>query len=119
MKKKPPPSVDELQSFFDAHEELKLLVKELREDIREVREELEKIRGEELGYIDELKKEGFIAFDGKTALTSLYEIAGHLIKKIELDSVTPQLLITSFVQKNGKKYSLRTAQDAIQRSKTQ
>jgi hypothetical protein len=70
-------------------------------------------------YIDPLINEGFIADDGKTALTSLDKIAEYLIKVLELDSVTPQLLKFSFVQADGTEYSLRTAQDAIQRSKTQ
>ena len=67
-------------------------------------------------YIRELIEQGYIGPDGKTVMGSLEAIAEFLLTKIE--EVTPQLLINSFVKKDGTKYSLRTAQDAIQRSKT-
>jgi hypothetical protein len=67
-------------------------------------------------YIDDLIQEGYIAGDGKTALASLDNIAEFLKTKIE--SVTPKLLMVSFIQDNGKKFSPRTAQDAVYRNKT-
>jgi hypothetical protein len=63
----------------------------------------------------ELSEQGYVGGDGKTAYSSLDNIAEALFSRIE--SVTPQLLVNSFVQYNGSKYSLRTAQDAIQKTK--
>jgi hypothetical protein len=68
-------------------------------------------------YINELMQQGYIATDGKTVFTSLDNIVESLFTKIE--SVTPQLLVNTFLQTNGSKFALRTAQDAIQRNKAQ
>ena len=66
-------------------------------------------------YISQLIEEGYIADDGKTVLATLEDIAEFLFTKIE--SVTPKLLVKTFLQYDGKKYTLRAAQDAIQRTK--
>jgi hypothetical protein len=67
-------------------------------------------------YINDLIEQGYIAPDGKTVFaTSLDDIAEFLFTKIE--SVTPELLINTFVQSDGSAYSLRTAQEAVKRTK--
>ena len=68
-------------------------------------------------YINQLIEQGYIADDGKTVLASLDDVAEFLFTII--DSVTPKLLVNTFRQCNGKKYTLRAAQDAIQRTKPQ
>jgi hypothetical protein len=68
-------------------------------------------------YIADLIEEGYISPDGRITYAGLDDIAEYLTTKIE--SVTPQLLLSQFVQKDGSKYSLRTAQDAVKRNKTQ
>jgi hypothetical protein len=67
-------------------------------------------------YINDLIEEGYLKPNGKTALTGLDNITEFLSTRIE--NLTPQVLL-QFEQSNGDKYSLRTAQDAIKRNKTQ
>ena len=68
-------------------------------------------------YINQLIEQGYIADDGETVLASLDDVAEFLFTKIE--SVTPKLLVKTFRQFDGKKYTSRAAQDAIQRTKPQ
>jgi len=68
-------------------------------------------------FIKRLIDEGYILPDGRTALTSLENIAEYLHANIE--SVTPELLVNSFNKIDGKQYSDRTAQDAVKRTKPQ
>jgi hypothetical protein len=63
----------------------------------------------------ELSEQGYVGRDGMTVFSSLDEIAEALFSRIE--SVTPRLLVNSFVQHDGSEYSLRSAQDAIQKTK--
>ena len=86
-------------------------IKFIIELLKELQQEKERPK-----YIVALIDEGYIASDGKTVFTSLENIAEFLQANIE--SVTPELLVDTFVQKDGSEYSLRTAQDAVKRTKT-
>jgi len=90
----------------------------INKDVKFIIELLKELqqKKERPGYIEGLIEQGYIADDGKTVLTSLDNVAEYLQANIE--SVTPKLLISTFLQYDGAKYSMRTAQDAIQRTKT-
>jgi hypothetical protein len=68
-------------------------------------------------FIIDLIEQGYVDRDGKTAMTGLDNIAEFLSTRIE--NLTADLLLKYFVQKDGTKYSQRSAQDAVKRNRTQ
>jgi len=102
--------IDELLSHFNI---LKEKIELYESYIKSIDKKLDEIPNNRPVYITELIELGYIAPDGKTAYESLEKITSFL--NMKLDSVTSKLLINTFIQTNGKKFSKRTAQDAIAR----